>query len=65
MHMSKPGADPVDLWRVEGTDKYQMFKKDGDGTVHGECQMETNLESCLHATNSWWMQLLLHCWQKD
>lgn len=39
LSLQRDGSDPMDLWQTEGQGlAYDMYLKNGDGTVHGQCQ---------------------------
>lgn len=65
VYAQKPNAAWMDLWRLEGTNTYNIFEKNGDGTVHGQCQVDSmQPETCeYNGFTSDKAMPYLHCWQ--
>lgn len=64
-YIEKPNSAQIDLWRVDGTETYNMFERSGDGTIHGQCQLHKSFREMCQYTGftSLWIRPMLHCWQ--
>lgn len=64
VNMRKGGSAWLDAWRAEG-DTFNMFEQNGDGSVHGQCQIAADdLKKGEQPCNDWvTFAPYLHCWQ--
>lgn len=65
IYMQKANAAWMDLWRVGDTTTYDMYEQNGDGAVHGQCQLTNRAPHDCDNTffTSSIVQVYLHCWQ--
>lgn len=64
-YIEKPNSAQIDLWRIEGTETYNIFERGEDGTIHGQCQLHKSFREACQYTGftELWIRPMLHCWQ--